>query len=102
MLIAWTVGFVGQTLKQAKVGEAVRGAWAEETRNRPSLGCQRAIAHLFATLVRLNELNSFEFMNFFLQVSHSAESDWNNGRMPKNALYLARFMRFKISLYPHS
>ena len=48
---------------------------AGETRNRPSLGCQRAIAHLFATLVRLNELNSFEFMNFFLQVSHSAESD---------------------------
>ena len=73
---------------------------AEETRNRPSVGCQRAIAHLFATLVRLNELNSFEFMNFFLQVSHSAESDWNNGRMPKNALSLARFMRFTIKSLP--
>ena len=60
-----TLGFVGQALKQAKAGEAVRGAWAEEIRNRPSLGCQRAIAHLFATFVRLKELNSFEFMNFF-------------------------------------
>ena len=64
----------GAQTRQGGRGSA-RSLGREKLETVPAWGVKEPLLISSATLVRLNELNSFEFMNFFLQVSHSAESD---------------------------